>query len=120
MVGTDKGAQAGILIRSAEALETAHELDTVVLDKTGTITAGGKTPVLVAIDGEPAGCSRSPTPSRTTRRPRSPPCTTLASSWSCSPATTPPPPPPSPARPGCAGCWPRCCPTKSERDPPPA
>ncbi|MBC9713918.1 heavy metal translocating P-type ATPase [Streptomyces sp. TRM66268-LWL] len=47
MVGTGKGAQAGILIRSAEALETAHKLDTVVLDKTGTVTEGK--PVLTDI-----------------------------------------------------------------------
>jgi Cu+-exporting ATPase len=40
MVGTGKGARSGMLIRSAEALETAHKLDTVVLDKTGTVTAG--------------------------------------------------------------------------------
>ena len=40
MVGTGKGAENGVLIRSAEALETAQRLQTIVLDKTGTITRG--------------------------------------------------------------------------------
>ena len=40
MVGTGKGAENGILIKSAEALETLHTIQTVVLDKTGTLTQG--------------------------------------------------------------------------------
>ena len=40
MVGTGKGAENGILIRSGEALERAHKLQAIVLDKTGTLTTG--------------------------------------------------------------------------------
>ncbi|HET9582375.1 MAG TPA: heavy metal translocating P-type ATPase [Gemmatimonadota bacterium] len=40
MVGTGRGAEMGILIKDAESLQKAHELDTVVLDKTGTVTRG--------------------------------------------------------------------------------
>ncbi len=40
MVGTGKGAEAGVLIRGGEALEGAHRVDTVLLDKTGTLTLG--------------------------------------------------------------------------------
>jgi Cu+-exporting ATPase len=40
MVGTGKGAEYGVLIKSAESLECAHKIDAVVLDKTGTVTEG--------------------------------------------------------------------------------
>jgi len=47
MVGTGKGASAGVLIKNAEALETMERIDTVVVDKTGTLTVGA--PSLAAI-----------------------------------------------------------------------
>jgi P-type Cu+ transporter len=43
MVSTGRGAELGVLIRSAEALETAHKLNAIVLDKTGTLTQGKPT-----------------------------------------------------------------------------
>ncbi|MEY3431322.1 MAG: hypothetical protein RIS53_220 [Bacillota bacterium] len=51
MVGTGKGAELGILIKSAEAMEKLHKIDTVVMDKTGTITQGK--PVVVEILSQP-------------------------------------------------------------------
>ena len=40
MVGTGRGAHAGVLVRNAEALETMESVDTLVIDKTGTLTEG--------------------------------------------------------------------------------
>ncbi len=51
MVGTGLGAQNGILVKSGEALETAQQIDTVVLDKTGTITEG-RPKVIAVLCGE--------------------------------------------------------------------
>jgi Cu+-exporting ATPase len=51
MVGTGRGAESGILIKGGEALEMAHRIETVVLDKTGTITRGK--PRVTAISPEP-------------------------------------------------------------------
>ena len=52
MVGTGRGAQAGVLIRNAEALETLEKVDTLVVDKTGTLTEGKPRLVsVVAADG---------------------------------------------------------------------
>jgi len=50
MVGTGKGAQNGILIKNAEALETLEKIDTIVVDKTGTLTEGK--PKLVLVEPE--------------------------------------------------------------------
>ena len=53
MVGTGRGAQLGILIKGPEVLESTRRVDTVILDKTGTVTTGTMTLVDVfAVDGE--------------------------------------------------------------------
>ena len=49
MVGTGRGAQAGVLIRNAEALELLEKVDTLVIDKTGTLTEGKPRVMSVAV-----------------------------------------------------------------------
>ena len=58
MVGTGKGAENGVLIRSAESLERAHAVNVVVLDKTGTITKGR--PAITSIHSRPNAPSTGP------------------------------------------------------------
>jgi Cu+-exporting ATPase len=53
MVGTGRGAQLGVLIRGPEVLESTHSIDTIVLDKTGTVTTGVMAVTgVVAVDGQ--------------------------------------------------------------------
>jgi len=52
MVGTGKGAESGVLIRGGEALETAHKLNAIVLDKTGTLTEGKPSVTDIAVFGD--------------------------------------------------------------------
>jgi Cu+-exporting ATPase len=51
MVGTGRGAEAGILFRGGESLEQAHRVDAVVFDKTGTLTAGHPTVTAIELTG---------------------------------------------------------------------
>ena len=51
MVGTGRSAELGVLFRSAEALELAHKIDVVILDKTGTLTTGKPSVTAIATDG---------------------------------------------------------------------
>jgi Cu+-exporting ATPase len=59
LVGTGRGAQLGILIRGPEVLESTREVDTIVLDKTGTVTTGRMTLIGVLTDAAPSAPDRA-------------------------------------------------------------
>ena len=105
LVGTGRGAQLGILIKGPEVLESTRRVDTIVLDKTGTVTTGGwRSPM----------CSPRPAPT-----PRS--CCDWPAPWNRPPSTRSPPrspqahanawPPPGPAR--TPGQPPASCPART-------
>ncbi len=62
MVGTGRGASAGILIKGGQTLETAHKLNTIVLDKTGTITRGEPSVTDVVLAGLAPSSNRRNSP----------------------------------------------------------
>ena len=62
MVGTGKGAELGVLIKSGTALETAHKVRAVVLDKTGTLTVGKPSVTDVEVLGSGDGANGAPEP----------------------------------------------------------
>ena len=96
LVGTGRGAQLGLLIKGPEVLESTRKVDTIVLDKTGTVTTGRMALVdVVTADGRRAArtCCGSPARSRTppsTRSPRRSPAAPATSSARCPPSRASP------------------------------